>query len=390
LAGRNLRAVASKGVIVIAELRIDLDALRSNASRLRALVRPAGLGAVVKADAYGHGLIPVARALDGIADGYCVYETREALALREAGIEAPILALGPVEPGDLAGACAARIGIPLWDDGAFRRDVARTARRIGRPFPVHAKIDTGVTRLGLDPARAPGVMASYLGDGDLEVRGVYTHLAAAEELESEYTLGQLDRFRAAIAPVEPVLRERGVRRHAAASAASMLYPALRLDLVRAGIALYGVWPSDETRAAVAGAFELEPVLTWTTTLVVVREVEAGRSVGYGCTFHTARASRIGVLPVGYAEGLSRALSNCGEALVGGKRVPIVGRICMNMAFVDVTDAPGAQPGSQVTLLGCDGNECIDPNEMAARAGTIGYEIVARLPAGVPRRYTGSA
>ena len=223
---------------MIAELTIDLGAVRANAERLRALVRPANLGAVVKANAYGHGLVPVARALSGVADGYCVYRVDEGLALREAGIDGPILVLGPVEAGDLAEALAARIGIPLWDDGAFRRDVARIARASGARFPVHAKIDSGVTRLGLDATRAPGVVASYLADEALEVRGAYTHLAATEELESDYTLGQLERFRAAVEPVESLLRERGARRHAAASAAAMLYPALRLDLIRAGIALY--------------------------------------------------------------------------------------------------------------------------------------------------------
>jgi alanine racemase len=234
------------------------------------------------------------------------------------------------------------------------------------------------------------VLASYLGDDALEVRGVYTHLAAAEELESEYTLRQLETFRAALEQVEAVLRERGARRHAAASAAAMLYPALRLDLVRAGIALYGIWPSEQTRSAVNGAIELEPALTWTTKLVVVREVEAGRAVGYGCTFHTARPSRIGVLPIGYAEGLPRSASPGAEVLVAGRRVPIVGRICMNMAFIDVTDVPEAHPGTRVTLVGRDGTERIDPNELAERAGTIGYELVTRLPAEVPRVYVETA
>jgi alanine racemase len=375
---------------VIAELIVDLGAIRTNAERLRAMVRPANLGAVVKADAYGHGLVAVAHALEGVADGFCVYRVDEALTLREAGIGGPILVLGPVDPVDLPAALHGRIGIPLWDDGTFRADVARTAQAAGWRFPVHAKIDTGVTRLGLDVLRAPAVLASYLADDALEVRGAYTHIAAAEELESAYTLGQVERFRAALAPVEADLSARGARRHAAASAAAMLFPALRFDLVRAGIALYGIWPSAETRAAVDGAIDLEPALTWTTRLVVVREVEAGRSVGYGCTFTTERPSRIGVLPIGYAEGLPRALSNAGEVLVCGKRVPIVGRVCMNMAFVDVTGVPDARPGTRVTLLGGDGDERIDPNDMAAWAGTIGYEIVARLPANVPRRYVESA
>ena len=382
--------MASNSSRVIAELTVDLDAVRANAARLRVLIRPANLGAVVKADAYGHGLVPVARALETVADGFCVYRVDEGLALREAGIRAPILILGPVEAGELAPALEARLGLPLWDDGAFRRNLVRTARLAGTRFPVHAKIDTGVTRLGLDATRAGAVLASYLADDALEVRGAYTHLAAAEELESGYTLAQFERFRAALEPVEALLRERGARLHAAASAAAMLFPALRLDLVRAGIALYGIWPSDETRDAVAGALDLEPALTWTTSLVVVRAVEAGRAVGYGCTFHTERASRIGVLPIGYAEGLPRALSNRGEALVCGRRVPLVGRVCMNMAFVDVTDVPEAHPGARVTLIGRDGGESIAANDLAARAGTIGYEIVARLPRDIPRRYVEAA
>jgi alanine racemase len=188
--------------------------------------------------------------------------------------------------------------------------------------------------------------------------------------------------------VEGLLREHHIIRHAAASAAAMLFPALRLDLVRVGIATYGVWPSPETRNAAAHALMLAPALTWTTQLVVVRDVAAGQPVGYGCTHRTSRASRIGVLPVGYAEGVPRGLSNTGVALVHGRRVPFVGRVCMNMSFVDVTDAPEAHVGSMVTLVGSDGDDRIDPNEQATLAGTIGYELIARLPASVPRRYVG--
>jgi alanine racemase len=255
---------------------------------------------------------------------------------------------------------------------------------------VHAKIDTGVTRLGLDAAAAPAALAAMLDDPALAFEGVFTHLAAAEELESAFTLAQLERFSAALAPVAPALAARGAVRHAAASAAAMLFPKLRLDMIRAGIATYGIWPSGETRHAAAHALDLAPALAWTTDLVVVRDVEAGRSVGYGCTFSTARASRIGVLPIGYAEGLPRALSGAGVALVRGRRVPFVGRVCMNMSFVDVTDVPGARTGDRVTLIGRDGVERIDANELAEAAGTIGYELLARLPAELPRRYTRAA
>ena len=375
---------------LIAELTIDLGAIARNVARLKALVAPARYAAVVKADAYGHGLVPVASALAREVDAFCVYGVNEAAELRAAGIETPVLVLGPVEPNELAVAQESGAAIALWSTGGFARDAARTARERGCRFAVHAKIDTGATRLGLDRDRAAEALGAYLTDPGLEVRGVFTHLAAAEELESAFTLAQLEHFRRAIEPFEATLRERGVVRHAAASAAAMLFPNLRLDLVRAGIATYGIWPSPQTEAAVAGTLLLEPALSWTTRVVVVRAVEAGRSVGYGCAYHTTRASRIAVLPIGYAEGIPRAAGNSGSAIVAGHRVPFVGRICMNMSFLDVTDVPEAHPGSRVTLIGTDGGASIDANAFAEAAGTIGYEIVARLPAGVPRRYAGSA
>jgi len=375
---------------VIAEVTVDLGALRTNAQRLAALVKPARYAAVVKADAYGHGLAPVARALDDLVAMFCVYRADEALALRAAGVRAPLLIMGPVAPNELPDAMAADAALTLWDAGAFRRDVARVARVRSARFPVHAKIDTGVTRLGFEPRTAADALAALLADDDLDLRGVYTHLAAAEELESSYTLGQLETFKTALAPSDALLREHRAIRHAAASAAAMLFPALRLDMVRAGIATYGIWPSPETRNATGHALKLEPALSWSTTLVVVRDVQEGQAVGYGCTYRTTRASRIGVLPIGYAEGVPRSLSNAGEVIVAGKRAPIVGRICMNMSFIDVTDIPEAHVGSRVTLVGRDGEAWIDANEFATRAGTIGYEIVARLPSGVPRRYTAAS
>jgi alanine racemase len=384
------RRACARSLVIRAELAIDLDAVRANVARLAALAAPARYAAVVKANAYGHGLAPVARALARSVAAFCVYRADEAVALRDAGIATPILVLGPLASDELEAAIGADAAIALWSEGAFLRDVEKHAKRNGRAVPVHAKIDTGVTRLGLDASAAPAALAAYLGNPVLEFAGVFTHLAAAEELESAYTLAQLDRFSRALEPHATALAERGVVRHAAASAAAMLFPKLRLDMVRAGIATYGIWPSSETRHAAAHTLELEPALTWTTDLVVVRDVEAGRSVGYGCTFHTSRPSRIGVLPIGYAEGLPRALSGNGTALVGGRRVPFVGRICMNMSFVDVTDVPNVRTGARVTLVGSDGAERIGANDLADAAGTIGYEILARLPAEMPRVYLDEA
>jgi len=376
--------------VIRAGITVDLTTVRRNVQRLGALAAPARYAAVVKANAYGHGLVPVALALEAQVEAFGVYRVDEAASLRDAGIVKPILVFGPVEPGELDLAVRSGAALTLWSEGAFVRDAARAARRRNTRLAAHAKIDTGVTRLGLDRDRAAEAIAAYLADADLDLRGVFTHLAAAEELESSYTLAQLERFESALLPLQGALAARKVIRHAAASAAAMLFPRSRLDLIRAGIATYGIWPSEETRAAAGASLVLEPALEWSTELCVVRSVEAGRSVGYGCTFHTARPSQIGVLPIGYAEGLPRALSNTGFALVHGRRVPFVGRICMNMAFVDVTGVPQAAPGSRVTLIGRDGDERIDASELAEAAGTIGYELVTRLPAEIPRRYLGVA
>ena len=372
---------------VLATVEVDLAKLRRNVARLRALVGGVRFASVVKANAYGHGLAPVARALAGVVDLLCVYRVEEGLDIREAGIQAPVLVLGPVPPAALADAHAAGLAITLWDTGSYRADVARAARAASAPMRVHAKIDSGTTRLGLAARDAAVAIGGYLDDPALALDGVFTHLAAAEELESGFTLAQLERFEGALRPLEAALRARGVLRHAAASAAAMLFPHLRLDLVRVGIATYGLWPSPETRAALAHPLLLEPALSWRTHLAVVREVPAGTSVGYGCTYHTERPSRIGVLPIGYAEGIPRAVSNRGAVLVAGVRVPIVGRVCMNMTFVDVTDVPAAMPGATVTLIGDDGAATLSADDWASWAQTIGYEIVARLPAEIPRIHT---
>ena len=360
--------------------------LRRNAARLRTLVAPSRLWPVVKSNAYGHGLIESAAALGGVADGLCVYAAEEGLALREAGITMPILVMGPTQPALLEAAHAAGLTVTIWDTGAYRRDLAAVARRRGTPFPVHVKIDTGVTRFGLDASQAAAAIADLLDDRDIAVRGIFSHLAAVEEFALGFTLGQFERFDAAPAPIDALLRERGVVRHIAASAASIVFPQARMDLVRPGIAIYGLWPSAHTQGRAGGSLLLEPALSWRSELIVVREVEAGRSVGYGCAYHAARPSRIGVVPIGYAEGVPRAASNTGAVLVAGVRAPIIGRVCMNVTLIDVTDIPHARPGSRVTLIGRCGDATIGADDWATWADTINYEIVARLPTTIPRLY----
>ena len=367
---------------MIAELTIDLGAIARNAAALARIAAPARLAAVVKAEAYGHGLVPVARALAPHATRLCVYALEEAVALRDAGITAPVHVLGPIPPGDLDVAHATGAAITLWDDGLYARQVASVARRRRRPFTIHAKLETGVIRLGLGAADAPAVLARYAATPEFELAGAFTHLAAAEEIDSTFTLEQLARFTRATQHLDAA-----VERHAAATAAAILWPEARLGAVRCGIGLYGIWPSAESEALMrARGLDLEPALRWTTQIVALHEIEAGTTVGYGRSWRAAQHARIAVLPIGYAEGLPRAAGNAAHALVRGTRVPFVGRICMDMAFLDVGAVPGVGEGDRVTLIGTDGGARITAEELAADCGTIGYEIVARLPAHVPRSY----
>lgn len=363
-----------------ARLEIDLEAIRANAAAIAGFVAPARFGAVVKANAYGHGIVDVARALDGVVDRFCVYEVAEAVALRDAGVRAPILIMGPIHPGDLEAAHACDAQITLWDADAYARRVASVARRRKKPFSVHVKIETGVTRLGLAPARAAAAFEQYARTPEIAVNGAFSHLAAAEELDSDFTLVQLARYKEAIKTGPPLTQ------HIAASAAALLWPQTRLDMVRVGIALYGLWPSPETRARLGDAVPLRPALRWTSELVAVRDVEPETSIGYGRTYRTTAATRIGVVPIGYAEGIPRAVSNRGAVLVGGKRCPIVGRVCMNMTMIDVTGVTEAAPGSSVTLIGRDGDAILRAEDWADWAQTIDYEIVTRLPRELPRIY----
>ena len=374
---------------MIGRLEIDLDALRENARALRALVEPAGAAFVVKSNAYGHGLVDVARAVAPLTDRLCVYGIEEALELRAAGIRNHLLVMGPVESAHLHEAIQRNIEIALWDNGAYVRAVVYAARAANKRARIHAKINTGVARLGLDPEQARTTIPAYLAEPELQLDGVFSHLAAAEELDSPFTDTQLARFQRMYSGIEPALKAAGVRpqRHVAASAAAMLWPQTRLDFARIGIALYGLWPSPQTRTAMnAHALQLRPALRYTTQLVAVREVQAGTPIGYGASYHAPRDTRIGVIPLGYADGIPRALSNTGSFLVNGVRAPIAGRICMNMAMLDLAGVNGARPGTEVTLIGADGAECISADDWATWAGTINYEIVARLPGHLPRAF----
>jgi alanine racemase len=378
-----------KGAAVIGELHISLGALRRNARALQNLVGRGRAAFVVKSNAYGHGLTQTAIAIEGFAARVCAFSVEEAVALREGGVNAPTLILGPVPPDALDAALEARAEIALWDTRGFLHDLAATARKRSQRFGVHVKVNTGLNRFGLEPGEAADAIEDYLRLPELQIAGIYSHLASAEEVDSPYTMQQLARFERAVAESAPALERHSATplRHIAASAAAMLWPQTRLDMSRFGIALYGLWPSPETKEAMGReAIALEPALTFRSSLVVARTLAANEPIGYGNTFVAPRELRVGVVPCGYADGIPRALSNRGAFLCDGNRCPIVGRVAMNLTTIDITHASHAEAGSMVTLIGRDGDDEVTADEWAGWAETINYEIVSRLPAHIPRRY----
>ena len=373
---------------MIKTITVSLGALHHNATILRDTIAPARPAFVVKGNAYGHGLVETALAIEPYSARICVFSLDEALALRDGGVTAPILVLGPVSPGSLPEALAADTELALWSTKEYVRALTGAARQRQTPARVHVKINTDLNRLGLEPHELVDALEEYLHHPEIEIAGIYSHLASAEEIDSPYTMHQLGAFERALAHAKPLLENRNVLpiRHIAASAAALLWPQTRLDMVRFGIALYGLWPSPQTLQALQSPPDLRPALSFVSQLIVVRSIPAGASVGYGGAFHAPHDMRIGVVPAGYADGLPRALSNKGHVLVDGAVCPIVGRVAMNMTEIDLTSAPNARPGSKVTLVGRDGGAEVSADDWAGWADTLNYEIVTRLPSEIPREY----
>jgi alanine racemase len=374
---------------MIGELRISLGALRHNGEVLRRLVGPQRAAFVVKGNAYGHGLLETARAIEPLAARLCVYGVEEALALRAGGITAPILVMGPIPLEALDEGIAGNLELALWNVDDFARRLAGAAgRRQSRAF-VHVKVNTDLNRLGVEPHELSAALERLGGFPEIALRGIFSHLAAAEEIDSPYTMHQLGAFERALAGVKPLLDRGGLApiRHIAASAAAMLWPQTHLDMTRFGIALYGLMPSPQTSAAMKERpLDLRPALSYVSELIVVRTVAAGASVGYGGSFHAPHVMRVGVVAAGYADGVPRALSNRGAFAVGGALCPIVGRVAMNMTQIDLSNAPGAHVGSKVTLIGRDGESVVSADDWATWCDTINYEIVTRLPEELSREY----
>jgi alanine racemase len=370
-------------------LEVSADALQHNIGLFRGLLSPGtALLAVIKANAYGHGLLEVAGVCAGQGvEWFGIHAADEVRLLRRAGFGQPILAMGYLTPEEVGEVVDPQVHVLLSSRQVLQSLEAR-ARQLGVALPVHIKVDTGTHRQGVAPEEAVALAAEAVRRG-LRVEGVATHFANIEDTtDHSYALGQLVRFREAASAVE---REVGRIRwvHAACSAAALLFREADFSLVRVGISLYGHWPSKETHLSWLlehgrESVKLEPVLSWRSRVGQVKAVTAGSPIGYGLTYRPTRDSRIAVIPVGYAEGYPRALSNRGRVLVRGRRAAVVGRVCMDVIMADVTDTPNVTEGDVVTLLGRDRDETISGEELAEMAGTINYEILARLSPSLPR------
>jgi len=369
---------------------VDLDAVAANVTALAEATRPAAVCAVVKADGYGHGAVPVARtALAAGARWLAVALPSEGAVLRAAGIEAPVLLLSEPATDEWDDVVAARLRPTLYTDRGVEEVAKAVARAGGAPLPVHVKVDTGMHRVGAAPERIPDLLAAVAERPELTLEGLWTHCAVADEPGHPFTAAQLRRFHELLGS----LATSGIRPpvvHAANSAAALDHPEARHDLVRCGITVYGLDPSPE----LAGRVPLQPALSLVSEVSAVRVVAAGEAVSYGLRRPVAVDSVVATVPLGYADGVPRRLSAVGgEVLVGGRRRPLAGTVTMDQLMVDCGPAgdPGADAvrvGDEVVLLGRQGDGRIGAEEWAARLDTIAYEIVCGISARVPRRFTG--
>jgi len=371
---------------------IDAAALRANIMRVRAALAPeVALLAVVKADGYGHGARVVAPIFDAAgADWFGVATVEEGVELREVGVRKPILVLTGASGGDVKALREHQLSAAVLHR-EMARDLAAAwlaAGSNGRQLPVHIKIDTGMGRIGVLPGELPALLAEIQRCGCFEVAGVFSHFANADRVDHEYSDYQLKIFCQALNTVEQT-GERPRWVHLANSAATLTRPDTHFSLVRPGIALYGVAPGH-----LPGLPALRPAMRLVTNIIQLKDVPSEFPVSYGQTFVTRRPSRLAVVPIGYADGYSRALSNRAAVLVHGQRAPVVGAVCMDLTIVDVTDIGGVQVGDEVVLWGSQGDATITVAEVAqwhasgtqgsVTHGSVTYEVLTRLGKRVPR------
>lgn len=361
---------------------IDLEALNWNFQQARNKVGPeVKILSIIKADAYGHGAREVANVLvKAGSDGFGVATLEEGIRLREEGVSSPILVLAGIYSEQIEELLQFNL-TPVVADTEILKRLENLARRRRITLNIHLEVDTGMGRLGLLSSEVDSWLAELAKLKALKIEGVMSHFSETENSELDYTKDQLESFR----HVVELLHAEGHRPpfiHQAKSAGVIGLPPAHFTMVRPGLMLYGIYPSPEMLNQIA----LKPILSWKTRVLQLKRLPKGSSISYGQTFVTERESLIATLPVGYADGYHRLLSNRGSVLVRGKRVPIVGKVCMDLTMVDVTDIREVQQGDEVVLLGTQGRGTISADEIARWADTISYEILTSISSRVPRIY----
>ncbi len=368
-------------------VEIDRAAIAHNYRTFRELLKPATkLAAVVKSNAYGHGLVEFAREVENLGiDCFAVDSVVEALTLRRSGITVPLLVLGMTLPSRFEEAARYDIAITVSNFTQLKK-VREFFLATEIPLAIHVKADTGMHRQGFSLDDIPKVIEDLKHDPtSVRVDGLYTHFAAAKDPGApEVTEAQLKEFHAwidafKVAGFAPTV-------HAAATGATLLFPDTHFDMVRVGIGLYGLWPSPETQVAREDILSLKPVLAWRSVIAEIKNLPKGAKIGYDHTETLMRDSRVAVVPIGYWHGYPRALSSSANTIVRGTLSKVLGRIAMDMIVIDVTDTPEAAIFDQVTLIGIDGKSAVSADALAKIAGTINYEMVTRLNPRMARRY----
>ncbi len=375
---------------VYAEVR--LDAVISNMDNMKANIAPkTKMIAVIKTDGYGHGAIPIARELEGLdyLFGFAVATAEEALILRHVGIKKPILILGYTFPYSYEKLIEEEVRMAVFREDTLKElseAAARLAERgIRKNAKVHIKVDTGMSRIGVRPDKKglEFVKRTFETEG-IEVEGIFTHFARADESDKTAAKKQLTEFREFIGQIEEKTGRKIPVKHCSNSAGIVEMPDANMDVVRAGITLYGLWPSNQVRKDIV---KLSPVLSLYSHIVYIKEIEAGTAVSYGGTYVADRVRRVATIPVGYGDGYPRGLSGKGYILINGKKAPILGRVCMDQFMVDVTEIPEAAMGDRVTLIGREGQQEITMELLGELSGRFNYELACDITKRVPRVYT---
>ena len=365
---------------------VDLDAIRYNMEHMHANLKPGTrMIGVIKTDGYGHGAVPIGRELEKLdyVFGYAVATAEEALILRHARLTKPILILGYTFPY-----CYEELIRQEVRPAVFRQDtideLAACAAKLHKTVKVHVKVDTGMTRVGIRPDESGlAFVDKVLHTEGIELEGIFTHFARADETDKSCARKQLDRFREFIRQIEETFDYSIPVKHCSNSAGIVELPEANMDVVRAGITLYGLWPSDEVSRNIV---PLKPALALKSHIVYIKEVDKGVAISYGGTYVTPKQMRVATIPVGYGDGYPRGLSNKGYVLIRGRKAPILGRVCMDQFMVSVEEIPDAQEGDEVTLIGTDGIEQITMEELGELSGRFNYELACDLGKRIPRVY----